>query len=256
MITKGIITNIDYNTNVCQVRLPIFEQAGSTSAVINEATISTIPGLYNSYKINDIVYVAFEDNQLNSPVIIGKLYIDNATESTDPKGMLNCFSINAKELSIPLETKIIADKKSSKLLEGDINSYKTLSDIIAQLQKLSTEPSTTLYSADDEVVGTWLDGKKLYRRTIQIACTNYSANQEKSILDLNPDTVLIEPAHTFYKTTDGYSVNQGYTNNGEYFSVIYHTDNTDSKLITYGNGSEGRVVAIYVTIEYTKKTEE
>jgi len=135
MITKGIITSIDYNTNVCQVRLPVFEPAGAVDAAINEATFSILPGLYNGYKVGDRVYVDFEDNQLNNPVVIGKLYISSEEESSDPRGMLNCANIATQELSMPVKTKIISEPSFANKLEGGACSYGTIEDIIKKLQE-------------------------------------------------------------------------------------------------------------------------
>ena len=142
MITKGIITSIDYNTNECRVRLPIFEQAGNMDPVTNTATFSILPGLYNGYKVDDIVYVDFEDNQLNNPVVIGKLFISSQDERTNSVGMVNCASLSTKELTVPLTTKIVSDPSFANLLEGGACSYKTLEDIVKKLQEYEDRIAT------------------------------------------------------------------------------------------------------------------
>ena len=73
MITKGIITAIDFKGNTCTVRMPLFENAGNDQ-ITGTATISNTPGSYNGYKVNDVVLVGFEDGQMDKPVILGKLY--------------------------------------------------------------------------------------------------------------------------------------------------------------------------------------
>lgn len=135
MITKGIITSIDYNTNMCTVRLPLFEQAGNVDPVVNEATFSILPGIYNGYKVDDVVYVDFEDDQLNNPIIIGKLFINSQNESANSLGMINCASLSAKALTIPSTTKIVADPSFANNLEGGPGSYKTIEDILKKLQE-------------------------------------------------------------------------------------------------------------------------
>ena len=74
MVTKGIITSIDFNGNTCKVRIPFFETAGN-DPIISDAIISNTPGVYNGYKVDDVVLVAFEDGLMNNPVVIGKLYL-------------------------------------------------------------------------------------------------------------------------------------------------------------------------------------
>ena len=68
MITKGIIKSIDLLGNTCTVHLPFFETAGN-DPIIETATVSNTPGSYNGYKVGDVVYVAFEDGNMDTPVV-------------------------------------------------------------------------------------------------------------------------------------------------------------------------------------------
>ena len=87
MVTKAIIQSINRNKNRCQVRMPLFESAASTAIVDAEALISIPPGIFNNLSVGDIVFVAFEENALEKPIIIGKLFTGVTYENLTPGGV-------------------------------------------------------------------------------------------------------------------------------------------------------------------------
>lgn len=106
MIVKGIIKSIDVQGNTCVVRMPYFETAGNDE-IIATATVSNSPGSYNGYKVDDVVWVAFENDQLECPVVIGKLYLGIETERADPRGTLNVVDSKvSRTAEIPFDTKL------------------------------------------------------------------------------------------------------------------------------------------------------
>ena len=137
MVTKGIITSIDFNGNTCQVRIPFFETAGN-DPIIGTAIVSNTPGSYNGYKVDDVVLVAFEDGQMETPVIIGKLYLGAEKEKADPRGSLNTESlVAAKAAAVPADTKLTTN--TDKNLPNTMNPYANLSSIANNLNKLNTD---------------------------------------------------------------------------------------------------------------------
>ena len=104
MLAKGIIDSIDFSSNTCIVRIPQFETANSDPIILS-ATFSITPGMYNGYKENDVVWVAFENNRLEHPVIIGKLFLGTEKENKDPRGTINCMiSTTSQKANIPQDT--------------------------------------------------------------------------------------------------------------------------------------------------------
>lgn len=85
MVTKGIVQKILDNYNI-RVRLPILDGIeNSKYGVLNKdlsvATISCLPNTSNLVSEGDIVFVAFEDNDLSKPVIIGHLYKESLSNT-------------------------------------------------------------------------------------------------------------------------------------------------------------------------------
>lgn len=74
MITKAIIKSINAAGNRCRVHMPLFETAANPNPVTAEALVNIAPGMFNNLAVDDIVFVAFEENAIEKPIIIGKLY--------------------------------------------------------------------------------------------------------------------------------------------------------------------------------------
>lgn len=96
MITKAIVINKIDNSNKYLVRIPIFETFTNTSdpnnltnAALFEATYAYQPGNTDGIVPNDVVYVGFENNDLNEVVIIGKLYVGEESRATSHQNVNN-----------------------------------------------------------------------------------------------------------------------------------------------------------------------
>lgn len=145
MVTKGEIQSIDYQGNTCVVRLPYFESAGIKDNIQATATIGNQPGMYNGYKVGDVVYVAFEDGEANQPVIIGKLFLGSDKERNDPRGVVNAeSSIISNNIELPITTKIVYETDGTVAQNGNTR-YNSLSDITNELGKLTAQQDKTSY---------------------------------------------------------------------------------------------------------------
>lgn len=145
MITKGEIQSIDYQGNTCVVRLPYFESAGIKDNIQATATIGNQPGMYNGYKVGDVVYVAFEDGEANQPVVIGKLFLGSDKEQKDPRGVMNCeSSIISNNIELPITTKIVYETDGTVAQNGNTR-YDSISDITNELGKLTAKQDKTSY---------------------------------------------------------------------------------------------------------------
>lgn len=85
MITKGIVEEvIGYKA---KVRLPIFHALSNTknslsTRELTEATICSLANISDVVNVGDVVWVGFEDNDQNKPIILGHLYRETKTETT------------------------------------------------------------------------------------------------------------------------------------------------------------------------------
>ena len=148
MIQKAVIKNI--NNNIFTIRIPIFETAGSNTEYTTEARLCYEPGNLQSYNINDVVFVAFENDEINDPVIIGKLFTGKEEVSTT-------FSKNSA-LTVTGQTVLSENTKIGKLTYDDLynlvqkvnlindilsNTIKDLDTISKDIEQFNGVPLTT-----------------------------------------------------------------------------------------------------------------
>ena len=124
MVQKGIIRSIDLDARRAYVNIPIFQNAASTAEILFCCPFSYQPGNVCGYAVNDVVYVGFENNDLEYPFILGKLYT-KADAGSSPT------AFNGNSLTITGKTVLSDDTKI-----GDI-TYDKLMEIIARTDALT-----------------------------------------------------------------------------------------------------------------------
>ena len=85
MVTKAIIIDL-IDKYQARVRIPIYNKSyysptATPTEGLSIATICTLPGITPNYSVGDVVYVAFEENIISKPVILGLLCHLNMDES-------------------------------------------------------------------------------------------------------------------------------------------------------------------------------
>lgn len=162
MITKGLIQSIDFSSNTCMVRLPFFETAGNPTEMTLQATFAITPGIFNSYKVGDVVQVAFENGEINNPVVVGKLFLGGQKESVEPRGSATFNSLEvAQSATLPLDTKFKLNIGDTTIpnVKGSYRSYESVQDIINNMQDLNKQIVTQ--QAQNESVYLVKDGSNL-----------------------------------------------------------------------------------------------
>ena len=146
MIVKGLIKTINFSDNSCTVRIPLFETAAAQGEVILPAAILIQPGMYNGYSEGDIVFVDFENDKLNQPIVLGKLYLGAAKEEASPAQSalaVSNLTVTSKA-TLPIDTRLVLEETGDVVpVENGITSYKTITDIIKALYKTEASVEQT-----------------------------------------------------------------------------------------------------------------
>jgi hypothetical protein len=122
--------------NRCIIRLPLFETASSTVPVEIEALVSITPGMFNNLFENDVVFVAFEENALEKPIIIGKLYTGAANEINTPggAGILDTLTVRTSG-NMPAATTTFVFQGDNKEEYENLKTPKKIADYIKWLER-------------------------------------------------------------------------------------------------------------------------
>ena len=137
MITKAIIQSINAAGNRCIVRMPLFETAANPMPVEAEALVNIAPGIFNNLAVGDVVFVSFEENALEKPVILGKLFRGSNTEGKirGGGGILDTLKVRTAA-SIPASTNYVyPDKIQQNYI--NLNTPKKTADYIKWLEQFT-----------------------------------------------------------------------------------------------------------------------
>lgn len=137
MITKAIIKRLNTdNDNHFRVYIPLLRKANNTEDDATlDATLIYIRGLENTFKVGDIVFVDFENNQYSSPVILGLLYLgkeitDEITTNATFKSIHTLDSTRLTENTIIGDLDVVnINKKINEVLDNThLNSSNVIYD--------------------------------------------------------------------------------------------------------------------------------
>jgi len=137
LITKAIIQSINPAGNRCKVRMPLFETAANHNPIVAEALVNIPPGMFNSFAVGDVVFVAFEENALEKPIILGKLFRGAEIEGNirGGGGVLDTLKVRSAA-AIPSSTLFVFPTATQQNYK-EFNTPKKQADYIKWLEKLT-----------------------------------------------------------------------------------------------------------------------
>ena len=283
MITKGEILALPNSktNNKFIVKIYIFNTAGipeyiRLNASKQEATLCYPSGLYNNYKVGDKVVVGFENNQMSSPIILGKFY-ETVDEdgSLIPKEFAGYHLLQSLEVSntatLPLSTifKDNEDEISATEILTHVreianlkNQVKQKQDLLVSGENLKTINNISLLGAGNidisldsylPLSGGTLTGKlTLANRDDSLVLPNNSMIKT-SISDGTTDT--LRTIYGYNATTDQLIVGSPYATlllRGENTRPRYNSDSVSlalySDIPTSVNGMTGGAISSSVSI--------
>lgn len=86
MVTEAEIQQVDQLSGECRVRIPIFETTNSGAAYAT-AAVALAPGISGGYQAGDLVWIGFELNMADRPVILGKIRQGDSRPSIRADGL-------------------------------------------------------------------------------------------------------------------------------------------------------------------------
>ena len=93
MLTQGEIRSIEYESNTCTVRIPIFETVQMDSQVVIPARFAVPPGVFNGYSVGDVVWLGFELEAPEYPVVLGRIYQGARMDKGKSNGVIQANSL-------------------------------------------------------------------------------------------------------------------------------------------------------------------
>lgn len=146
MLTKGIIRSINRRGNRCMVELPLFQTPSEPNPVVLEALVNITPGMFNNLFINDVVFVSFEENALEKPVILGKLFKGTADENATNGGAVIADTLRVgSEAVIPSTTSF----EFSQDLQHEYRHLSSPKKVADYIKWLETNNRNLLSQAED-----------------------------------------------------------------------------------------------------------
>ena len=158
MITKAEVVSVDRTRNSCVINMPLFQNASNPSPVITKAYINITPGMYNNIFEGDIVFVGFEENRIENPIILGKLYrgVDEEGKATGGAGRLDTLHVETNA-AVPAAIEFNFPDGMSQTY-ADFKTHKSTADKIKQLDSELNSLSGKFLSLVSEVSNYFASG--------------------------------------------------------------------------------------------------
>ena len=152
-----------------------------------------------------------------------------------------------------ISTVVASSYIASQIAYTPKDSTWKVDNVEAAIDSLKLSKTSDNFSTEERVVGTWIDGKPLYQKTL------YFDNNGHGYSSSNTTKILVSDILTVYNIDKVIDIN-GMLNNGKYF---YPAATDGVKMVAIDNGN--LIAYIYnssfswnilITLQYTKTTDQ
>ena len=129
--------------------------------------------------------------------------------------------------------------------------------VVNLVNKVTKKAVNNKYSTNETRVGTWIDGKPIYRRVVKVENPNLHAGTP--LTEANVDTLVnaVIYMNRIPSSPNTYQIYGYYAGNNDYCTPYIVVENNTIKLVNEAAGGAYSIIAkAIVTIEYTKTTDK
>lgn len=168
ILTKAIIKQTYNDDNHYLVYIPLLRKANdSEESATLQATCIFTNGLYNTYNVDDVVYVGFEDGEFDRPVIVGSLFLNPATTDNVNINTL----IDGRVLHISDKAELPINTKLANVYVADIQeALLHLEDLQHKVNSLEIETTQEIYNDTTHITNYTFEDNTEY--TYQLGITS------------------------------------------------------------------------------------
>lgn len=152
--------------------------------------------------------------------------------------------------------KYIKRKSAVKPISGQIVDTWNVENKITNAPSIRLVEELHTYSTEETIIGTWIDGKPIYRKVIDFGALPNNTTKTYDTGDLKIDT-FTEPIRGTSESATGFcsGVPFVHTGNNSYGVSISYSKNTNKISVQTGYDRSPQTKT-YVILEYTKTTDQ
>ena len=169
MIQYGIIKELKPEENSAIVRIPMYETSQGEEALFN-CVLTVTPGIINGYTEGDIVTVGFENDDLDSPFVLNKLFTGISKEqNSETSAFLDNlyvegtaeFSENFKVGEVTYKD-LLSLKKNLNITENSTDAEKSIVEVDGNTLSNGKFSQATLYYVNEDSDDNLFEEDNLY----------------------------------------------------------------------------------------------
>ena len=158
---------------------------------------------------------------------------------------------NLPDTSTPLSAENLNQLQTNveTAIDGKISNTSGTSQTIGYSQEYVNNALLDVYSTTETRIGTWIDGKPLYRKVFTISSPQSSNTNYEDLSSLNTNKII--RLYGYYETPNGKFDIPFYDSDSNY-SVMFVSS---GRLLRGRFGSASSITEAKVVLEYTKTTD-